>query len=122
MRKARQFRDQLFMICGFAALLLAIFVLMALISDLFFTGFPRISQQFLLSFPSRFADRAGILSAWVGSVCVMLITAVFAIPVGIASGIYLEEYASKNFLTAFIEINISNLAGVPSIIFGLLAL
>jgi phosphate transport system permease protein len=67
-------------------------------------------------------EKAGILSAWVGSLCIMMVTASCAIPLGIAAGVYLEEYAPKNFLTALIELNIINLAGVPSITFGLMAL
>ncbi len=85
-------------------------------------GFPRLTSEFFTSFPSRRAGQAGILSAWVGSLLVMLVTALFAIPVGIASAIYLEEYARKNWFTDIIEINITNLAGVPSIVYGLLAL
>jgi phosphate transport system permease protein len=85
-------------------------------------GASRINFQFFYSFPSRNPEEAGILSAWVGSLLVMLVTAVAAIPLGIASGIYLEEYAEKNWLADLIEINVTNLAGVPSIIYGLLAL
>jgi phosphate transport system permease protein len=76
----------------------------------------------LTSFPSRFPDRAGILSAWVGSLAIMFVTACTAVPLGVFAGAYLEEYARKNRLTTLIEINISNLAGVPSIIYGLMAL
>ena len=85
-------------------------------------GFSRIDWEFFTSFPSRHAAKAGILSAWVGTILVMLVTAMAAIPVGVAAGVYLEEYAPKNWFTAIIEINISNLAGVPSIVYGLLAL
>lgn len=77
---------------------------------------------FFTSFPSGQPSKAGILSAWVGTLCVLLVTAVLAIPLGVGAGIYLEEYASKNWLTTLLEINISNLAGVPSILYGLLAL
>ena len=115
-------RDRLFATLGALSLLLAIVVLFFLISDLFVKGADRLSWQFLSSFPSRFAEKAGILSAWVGTLLVMLVTAVTAIPLGVASAIYLEEYAPKNKLTSLIEINITNLAGVPSIIFGLMAL
>ena len=80
------------------------------------------SYKFFASFPSRFPAEAGILSAWVGSFLVLFVTASAAIPLGIAAGIYLEEYAGKNWLTDIIEINIANLAGVPSIVYGLLAL
>nr|WP_280177285.1 phosphate ABC transporter permease PstA [Iodidimonas gelatinilytica] len=68
------------------------------------------------------AARAGILSAWVGTSLVMIVTAALAIPLGVAAGVYLEEYAPKNWVTDVIEINVTNLAGVPSIIYGLLAL
>jgi phosphate transport system permease protein len=74
------------------------------------------------NFPSRRAGSAGILSAWVGTILVMLVTAMSAVPLGVAAGIYLEEYAPKNWVTDIIEINVTNLAGVPSIVYGLLAL
>lgn len=77
---------------------------------------------FFLSFPGRNAEEAGILSAWVGTALVMLVTTLAAVPLGVASGIYLEEYAQQNWLAAIIEINVTNLAGVPSIVYGLLAL
>jgi phosphate transport system permease protein len=85
-------------------------------------GLPRLDWDFFTSFPSRRAAQAGILSAWVGSTLVMLVTAFFAVPLGVAAGVYLEEYARKNWITDLIEINITNLAGVPSIVYGLLAL
>lgn len=81
-----------------------------------------IPKGFFNSMPSRKADRAGILSAWVGTIMVMFVTICTALPLGIAAGLYLEEYAPKNWFTALIEINIANLAGVPSIIWGLMAL
>jgi phosphate transport system permease protein len=82
----------------------------------------RIDPDFFTHFPSRRAGEAGILSAWVGTVLVMIVTAAAAVPLGIAAGVYLEEYAPKNWVTDIIEINITNLAGVPSIVYGLLAL
>ena len=97
-------------------------VLALLIYDLMSQGISRMSLQFLTSFPSRFAERAGILAAWVGSLATILVTAVMAIPMGMAAAIYLEEYAAKTKFSSFIELCISNLAGVPSILFGLLAL
>jgi phosphate transport system permease protein len=90
--------------------------------DLAWNGAPRLSWQFLASYPSRFAARAGILPAWVGTSLVMFVTVAAAVPLGVAAGVYLEEYAPKNWLTALIEINIANLAGVPSIVYGLMAL
>lgn len=118
----RQLKDSIFAIVSLLSLGLGLLVLLLLIFDLASTGFSRIDWQFLSSFPSRLPERAGILSAWVGSLCVMLTTAVAAIPIGVAAGVYLEEYAPKNWLTSLIELNIVNLAGIPSITFGLMAL
>jgi phosphate transport system permease protein len=115
-------RDLIFGIGGVVSLVIALGLLLALIGDLLIDGAGRISWDFLTSFPSRRAARAGILSAWVGTSLVMLVTALLAVPVGVLAGVYLEEYAPKNWLTGIIEINVSNLAGVPSIIYGLLAL
>jgi phosphate transport system permease protein len=114
--------EYIFNIVGLLSMLIGIITLLALIFDLVSDGAPRLSWEFLTSFPSRRAANAGILSAWVGTLLVMLVTASTAIPIGIASGIYLEEYARKNWFADFIEINVTNLAGVPSIIYGLLAL
>lgn len=120
--RRRQLVDNLFALAGLMSLLFALVTLLALIVDLAMTGVPRLSYEFFTNFPSRFPDRAGILSAWVGSFAVMLTTALCAIPLGIAAGVYLEEYAPKNWFTVLIELNIINLAGIPSITFGLMAL
>lgn len=114
--------DALFAIVGLLAMFVGMATLAALIVDLVTDGAGRLTWHFFTSFPSRFPSQAGILSAWVGTTLVMLVTALTAVPMGVAAGIYLEEYASKNWLTALIEINIANLAGVPSIIYGLMAL
>jgi phosphate transport system permease protein len=90
--------------------------------DLFIDGFSRLGWHFFTHYPSRFPEKAGILSAWVGTILVMMVTAATAVPLGIGAGVYLEEYSKKNWLTHLIEINMNNLAGVPSIIYGLLAL
>lgn len=118
----RKRQDFLFNILGIVCTLIGIVTLGALLVDLVKDGLPRLNIEFLTSFPSRFAERAGILSAWVGTLLIMLVTAFTAVPLGIAAGVYLEEYARKNWLTNLIEINIANLAGVPSIIYGLMAL
>jgi phosphate transport system permease protein len=117
-----KFRDRLFALTGALSILLALVVLAALVIDLINSGSSRFSWQFLMAYPSRFADKAGILYAWVGTLRVMLVTAFTAIPLGIAASVYLEEYAPRNKFTTLIEINITNLAGVPSIIYGLMAL
>lgn len=117
-----KFWNAVFAVIGLLSVLVGIVTLLALIIDLGISGLPRLSWQFFTSFPGRKSEEAGILSAWVGTMLVMLVTATSSIPVGIASGIYLEEYARKNWISAIIEINVTNLAGVPSIIYGLLAL
>ena len=114
--------DHFFAMLGLLAMMLGILTLVALFTQMVIDGLPRLSGDFFTSFPSRRAGEAGILSAWVGSILVMLVTAIFAVPLGIAGAIYLEEYARKNWFTDVIEINIANLAGVPSIVYGLLAL
>jgi phosphate transport system permease protein len=114
--------DAVFAACGIAALMVGILTFVALFVDMALDGAGRLSWDFFTSYPSRRPGQAGILSAWVGSTLVMLVTALFAVPLGVASGIYLEEYARKGWLTDLIEINIANLAGVPSIVYGLLAL
>ena len=107
---------------GVLALAVGVLTFSALFVDMALDGFGRLSWDFFTNFPSRRPGQAGILSAWVGSTLVMLTTAFFAVPLGVAAGIYLEEYAPKNWVTDVIEINITNLAGVPSIVYGLLAL
>jgi phosphate transport system permease protein len=121
MVKRRRY-DVLFAALGLAALTVAVLTFVVLFADMAIKGLPRLDADFFTSFPSRRAGQAGILTAWVGSTLVMLVTAFFAVPLGVAAGIYLEEYARKNWITDLIEINITNLAGVPSIVYGLLAL
>jgi len=119
---AKRRQDLIFGVVGIVVLLVVMGLLMTLVADLLIDGMGRISPEFLTSFPSRRAAAAGVLSAWVGTTLVMIVTAAIAVPLGIGAGLYLEEYAAKNVLTDAIEINVSNLAGVPSIIYGLLAL
>jgi phosphate transport system permease protein len=114
--------DFAFGIAGMLALMIGVLTFTALFVDMLIDGAPRLRPDFFTSFPSRRAAQAGILSAWVGSVLVMLVTAAAAVPLGVAAGVYLEEYAPRNWMTDLIEINVTNLAGVPSIIYGLLAL
>ncbi len=120
--RKRNRQDMIFTIVGILCTLIGIVTLGALFTNLLIDGLPRLDWQFLTSFPSRFADRAGILSAWVGSLLIILVTAIAGVPLGIAAGVYLEEYGRRNWLTTLIETNIANLAGVPSIIYGLMAL
>ncbi len=114
--------DLAFTVAGVLALMIAVVTFIVLFAHMLIDGAPRLSWDFFTSFPSRRPEMAGILSAWVGTTLVMIVTAASAVPLGIGAGVYLEEYASKNLLTEIIEINVTNLAGVPSIIYGLLAL
>ena len=114
--------DIIFAFVGLISLAIGVLTFMALAVDMAIDGAPRLNWEFFSNFPSRRPEHAGILSAWVGTTLVMVVTAAAAVPIGVAAAVYLEEYAPKNWFTAIIEINITNLAGVPSIVYGLLAL
>jgi phosphate transport system permease protein len=115
--------DVAFQAVAMLVLCLALASLAALIWDVWRDGAGRLSFDFLTGFPSRRASQAGIWHALMGSVYVILVTALFAVPVGVAAAIYLEEYGrTRSLLGRLIEINITNLAAVPSIIYGLLGL
>ncbi|WP_317897436.1 phosphate ABC transporter permease PstA [Aurantibacillus circumpalustris] len=114
--------DKSFKYFGLVCTLSGLLILALFLLDIFIEGITRVNWQFLSSLPSRFPEKAGILTALVGTVWILLLTACIAIPVGIGAGIYLEEYARRNRLNDFLEINLTNLAGVPSIIYGLLGL
>jgi phosphate transport system permease protein len=118
----RRLLDLGFQALALLILLLALGSLAALIADVWADGASRLSWSFLTGFPSRRAADAGIYHALSGSVFVILVTGAIAVPIGVASAIYLEEYGRRNFLARIIEINITNLAAVPSIIYGLLGL
>ena len=120
--RGRRVREKIFIAFGLASTLIGLIALSLLLYDLAHEGLGRLSWDFFTNFPSRRASQAGILSAWVGSVLIILVTALIAVPLGVGAGIYLEEYAPRNWMTGIIEINVSNLAAVPSIVYGLLAL
>lgn len=115
-------RDVLFVALGVIALGIGFATFLALFLDMLLDGWERLRPEFFTQFPSRRAAQAGILSAWVGTFLVMIVTAAVAVPLGVSAGIYLEEYAPKNWVTDVIEINITNLAGVPSIVYGVFGL
>jgi phosphate transport system permease protein len=115
-------KDKAFKLLGIIFTFLGIFILGVLIYNIFKVGYTRINWNFLTSLPSRRPLRAGIYTAIMGTLYLMILTISFAIPVGIGAGVYLEEYVKKSKLSYLLEINISNLAGVPSIIYGLLGL
>jgi phosphate transport system permease protein len=114
--------DRGFQFLGLATVIFSLLMLAFFIFYLLYLGASRINWAFLTNLPSRFPAKAGILTAWTGTVWIFVLTAFCAIPIGISAGIYLEEYAKKTRLANILEINISNLAGVPSIIFGLFGL
>lgn len=122
MIRRHKLNDYIFALIGLLALMVGLMTLMTLFIDLLIDGHSRLNAELFTNFPSRRAAHAGLLSAWVGSLLVMTVTFVTAVPLGVAAGVYLEEYAPKNWFTDLIEINVTNLAGVPSIIYGLLAL
>ncbi|RMD70846.1 MAG: phosphate ABC transporter permease PstA [Gammaproteobacteria bacterium] len=114
--------DHIFAVVGLLAMMVAVLTLLSLFINLLLDGIHRLRPDFFLNYPSRHPEKAGILSAWVGTIYVMVTTAFFAIPLGVSAGVYLEEYARRNWITDIIEINVTNLAAVPSIVYGLLAL
>ncbi|PIR52480.1 phosphate ABC transporter, permease protein PstA [Candidatus Peregrinibacteria bacterium CG10_big_fil_rev_8_21_14_0_10_49_16] len=118
----RKSADRLFIAGALAALGVALLTLSSLLVTVLFDGLSRIDMQFLTSFPSRKPEEAGILSSLVGSIYLTGLTALIAVPLGIGSAVYLEQYAKKNWFNLLMEINIGTLAGVPSIIYGLLGL
>lgn len=120
--RRRHRTDLLFQAASLAALLVALAALAALLFDLLADGATRLDWAFLTNIASRRAEDAGIYHALAGSIWVIALTAVMALPVGVAAAIYLEEYGTNSRLARFIELNIANLAAVPSIIYGLLGL
>jgi len=129
MRKGTRPRDRrrklvgaIFAGVAFLATLVGVVVLLTLLVDVVRDGIAVLDRQFLNSYPSRFPERAGIKAAIWGSVWIMGLTAVIAFPLATGAAIYLEEYAPKNWVTRTIQTNIANLAGVPSIVYGILGL
>ena len=119
---ARRARGYLFSALGIFSILVGLGVLVTLILDVLVRGLPWLDLQFLTSFDSRFPERAGIKAALYGTAFMMFFTILISLPLGVMSAIYLEEYGTDSKINRFIEMNISNLAGVPSIIYGLLGL
>lgn len=118
----RKLKAFLFLAFCLGSVFIGLGALIVLLVDVFMRGFSSLDMSFLTSFPSRFPERAGIKSAIYGSIWLMILTAFFSIPIGIGASIYLEEYSKRNFFTSLIKTNVSNLAGVPSIVYGILGL
>ncbi len=120
--RKNRLKDQAFKVWGIFCTLLGLVLLAVFIGNILVDGIMRIDWGFVMNLPSRKPERAGIYTALMGSIWVLLLTTLIALPIGIAAAIYLEEYSKKNRLSTILEVNISNLAGVPSIIYGLLGL
>ena len=119
---ARKLKGRLFFLLSLLAASVGVLVLAVLLIDIGLDGLPRLSWDFVTSYPSRFASRAGILSALMGTLWVMGFTALFSFPLGVGTAIYLEHYAPKSRAMDIVQLNIANLAGVPSVVYGILGL
>jgi phosphate transport system permease protein len=121
-KKFRKISDNVLYGLSLIGIIISLLGLTVLLYDSFMDGIPWLSPQFLTSFPSRFPNQAGLLAALSGSIWVIGLTALISFPLGIGAALYLEEYAPQNWFTSFIQLNIANLAGVPSIVYGILGL
>ena len=115
-------KDKVFRFVGLTAIIGCLLILAIFIGFIIYQGIDRLSWEFMVSLPSRFAEKSGIYTAWIGTLWVLVLTTLVSFPLGVGAGIYLEEYGKKSKLSTLLEINIANLAGVPSIIYGLLGL
>ena len=121
-RKLRKTLGAFFYTIFLLSVCVGIIGLAVLLFDVLTKGIPWLSWHFITDYPSRHPEEAGLFSALMGTIWLMVMTALFTVPVGVGAAIYLEEYAPRNLFTRFIEINVANLAGVPSIVYGLLGL
>lgn len=121
-RTLRKVSDRLLYILCLLGIIVSLVSLAVLLYDAFSDGLPWLDFQFLTSYPSRFPEQAGILAALFGSIWVVGFTALISFPLGVCAALYLEEYSPQNWFTSFIQLNIANLAGVPSIVYGILGL
>ena len=121
-RTASKRLERAFVALCIASVLAPLALLLYLLGDTVLAGLDRLSWDFITSYPSRKAERAGILPALVGSVYLIALAAAMSLPIGVGAAIYLEEYGGRSRLARIIEVNIANLAGVPSVIYGLLGL
>jgi len=120
--RRRRTLGTLFLLLCFAATSVGVVSLMVLLVDVLMDGVAQLDPEFLSSYASRFADRAGIRAPLFGTFWILLLTAVIAFPLSVGAAVYLEEYAPRNWITRIIQVNIANLAGVPSIVYGILGL
>ena len=121
-KRFRQIKGQVFYALCLASILIGVGMLAALLYNIISDGITRVNWDFLNSFPSRHADQAGIKAALLGSIYVVGLAGVLAFTLGVGAAIYLEEYAARSWFARIIQVNIANLAGVPSIVYGILGL
>ncbi len=121
-RQVRSFSGIALYLACLLSVMIGILGLTVLIIEVLSSGLPWVSWHFITEYPSRHPEEAGLYPALMGTVWLMGMTSVLTVPVGVGAAIYLEEYAPRDFFTRFIEINVANLAGVPSIVYGLLGL
>ena len=121
-RRRKAFMSQAFAILCLMATVFCVLVLVVLLASIFYRGFPWLTTTFLTSYPSRFPAKAGILPALVSSIWLIGLTTLFSVPIGVGAAVYLEEYAKASRWRNLVQLNISNLAGVPSIVYGILGL
>ncbi|MGD9636369.1 MAG: phosphate ABC transporter permease PstA [Pirellulales bacterium] len=121
-RRRKAFMSQAFAVVCLMTTVFCVLVLALLLISIFYQGFPWLTWRFLTSFPSRFPARAGILPALVSSIWLIALTTLFSVPIGVGAAVYLEEYSKASRFRSLVQLNISNLAGVPSIVYGILGL
>ncbi len=121
-RRRKAILSQAFAILCLLATVFCVLVLVVLLASIFYRGFPWLTTTFLTNYPSRFPAKAGILPALVSSVWLIALSALFSVPIGVGAAVYLEEYAKASRWRSLVQLNISNLAGVPSIVYGILGL
>jgi phosphate transport system permease protein len=117
-----KFYDKLFRYVAFGFTMFALLILAVLLINIFSNGAGRLNADFFKNLPSRHPEEAGILTALAGMLTLLILTIIIALPIGILAGVYLQEYGKRNRFANIVEINIANLAGVPSIIYGILGL
>ncbi|TYP95258.1 phosphate ABC transporter membrane protein 2, PhoT family [Fodinibius salinus] len=120
--ESSRLKDKAFRYIGMGTTIACVLILAIFIGFILYQGINRLGWDFLMALPSRFADQSGIYTAWIGTLWVLGLTTLISFPLGVGAGIYLEEYGKDTWLNSFLEINIANLAGVPSVIYGLLGL
>ena len=118
----RKFIGIIFLAFCLLGVLVAMMGLISLLIQVILQGYEWVTPNLIFNYPSRHPEQAGLWAALIGTLYMMGLTALITVPMGVGAAIYLEEYAPKNWITSFIEINTSNLAGIPSIVYGLLGL